>query len=47
MTKIIGEFVDVVIIHFCVYCENNNAFCEIEVWKNGCNFAASNGMNEN
>ena len=47
MTKIIGEFVKVLTIHFCVYCENINAFCEIDVWENGCNFAASNGINEN
>ena len=38
---------NVVIIHFCSYCENINAFCEIEIWENGCNFAASNETNNN
>ena len=38
---------NVVIIHFCVYCENIDAFCEIDVWENGCNFAASNETNKN
>ena len=38
----IRECVKVVIIHFCVYCENIGAFCEIEVWENGCNFAVGN-----
>lgn len=33
---------NVVIIHFCSYCENINAFCEIEIWENSCNFATSN-----
>jgi hypothetical protein len=41
------ECVNVVIIHFCSYCENIGAFCEIDVWENGCNFAASNEMNKN
>lgn len=43
----ICECVKVVIIHFCVCCENIGAFCEIDVWKNGCTFAASNEMNKN
>ena len=41
------ECVNVVIIHFCVCCENIGTFCEIDVWKNGCNFAASNELNNN
>ena len=41
------ECVNVVIIHFCVYCENIGAFCEIDIRKNGCNFAASNETNDN
>lgn len=32
---------------FCVCCENIDAFYEIEIWINGCNFAASKGMNRN
>lgn len=43
----IRECAKVVIIHFCSNCENISAFCEIEVWKNGCNFAASNETNKN
>lgn len=42
----ICEYVNVVIIYFCVCCENIGAFCEIDVWENGCNFAASNETNK-
>ncbi len=33
-------------VYFCIYCENINAFCEIEIWENGCNFAASYETNK-
>ena len=32
---------------FYVYCENIGAFCEIDMWKNGCNFAVLNTMDKN
>lgn len=32
---------------FCVICENIDVFCEIDVWKKGCNFAVLNIMDKN
>ena len=31
----------------CVYCENNDVFCEIDIWGYGCNFAATNEIKDN